>query len=590
MNVKKILKLNFNIIGQVFHISKGYVLGNLISETFYNMVPILNLIMLKIVVDMIVEKTIAIENIIIVIMGFGIVQTLLMVQHTYIMNVYNPEQELKINKVMYEKMFNAVKKVDLEDIESAEFYNTYVKASGEIDTRIIEVCETFFSTVAGALAIISVITVMANLNVVFILFGFANVILNVKLMTKKNKHMYALNMKKIPFERKFDYIKRLFFLQDFAKEIRTFSTNLFFCELEESTDEQVHLVRKYAKSINVVDSFGMLLRMSISILMIIYLAYEISSGKMAVGDFMAIINAVSTLTMYLGVVLQSYPQMQNHSLYIENIQTVLNYESKIEAEGKEVLPNISEMRFEHVGYSYPSNTFSLKDISLTLGKGKKIAIVGYNGAGKSTIIKLLLRLYMPTNGTIKINGKPNIQYDVGDLRKHIAPVFQDFEIYALSVAENVLMKKPQSEQDREIVRKALIKADLYEKIASLPEGIDTIVSTEFDESGINLSGGEKQKLALARAIAMDSEILVLDEPSSSMDPESEYKLLETIFELEGDKSLVIVTHRLAFANRMDEICFVENGEITERGTHIELMDLKGKYFEFYNKQSSVYLI
>lgn len=152
------------------------------------------------------------------------------------------------------------------------------------------------------------------------------------------------------------------------------------------------------------------------------------------------------------------------------------------------------------------------------------------------------------------------------------------------------MRRVEGKEDIQKIENALKKAGLYEKVTNLPDGINIIVSTEFNEKGISLSGGEKQKLALARAIAMDSEVLVLDEPSSSLDPESEYNLLETIFDIAKNNSLVIITHRLAFANKMDEICFMEDGKIIERGTHSQLMALEGKYCEFYNMQSNAYSI
>jgi ATP-binding cassette subfamily B protein len=585
----KIIKNNTKIIKQVYGISKGYVILNIISETLYNIVPVLNLLLLKVVVDLIIDGVgSSFSSIIWVIAIFGIVQTLFMVQRTYINNVYNPKIELIINRKMHDKMFAAIKNVDLSDIESSSFYNTYVKATSEIDTRIIAVCKTFFSSVSGMLAIISIIAVMVKLNPVFILFGCINVFLNLKLMTKKNKYSFELNMKKIPYTRVFDYIKRVFFLQDYAKEIRTFPTELLSEKAHESTDSQIDLVKTYAKPINTVDSLGMIIRMGISIIMLLYLSYDITKGRMAVGDFMAIVNGVSTLTMYLGIMLQMYPSMQQHSQYIENIDAVLTYKSNVEVSGSKKLNEFPEVYFNDVDFTYPSGTFSLKNISLDIKRGKKLAIVGYNGAGKSTFIKLLLKLYMPTKGNININNELNSLYDTKDMRKHIIPVFQDFEIYALSIAENILMRYVKDEEDIEKVENALKKAGLYEKVSNLPNGINTIVSTEFDDNGINLSGGEKQKLALARAIAMDSEILVLDEPSSSLDPESEHNLLETIFDITKNKSLVIITHRLAFANKMDEICFMEDGKIVERGTHSELIALEGKYYEFYNMQSNAY--
>ena len=223
---------------------------------------------------------------------------------------------------------------------------------------------------------------------------------------------------------------------------------------------------------------------------------------------------------------------------------------------------------------------------MTIKSGQKIALVGYNGAGKSTLIKLLLRLYDVSSGEILFNGENVKNFTLNSYRNNFATVFQDFQIYAATIAENVLSGE-YIEKNKKTVLTALSKSGFDHKLLSLPDDIFTPLTKEFDNDGTNLSGGEAQKIAIARVFAKPCDIIILDEPSSALDPISEYELNRTIME-NSDKTVIIISHRLSTTRNADMIYMLENGEIIEQGNHEQLIRIDGKYAEMFNKQAEKY--
>jgi len=230
---------------------------------------------------------------------------------------------------------------------------------------------------------------------------------------------------------------------------------------------------------------------------------------------------------------------------------------------------------------------SLDGINLTIKRGEKIAIVGYNGAGKTTLTKLLMRLYDPTEGEILYNGRDLKDYDIPSLRARIGTVFQDYKIFAATIAENVLSDTC-AEADRDTVIDALTKATFSDKLNSLEKGMDTELTKEFSEEGVNLSGGESQKVAIARIFARPYDLIIMDEPSSALDPTAEYELNHTILEYAKDKTVVFISHRLSTTRMADKILMFADGKLMESGTHDELMALNGKYAEMFRLQAEKY--
>jgi ATP-binding cassette subfamily B protein len=250
---------------------------------------------------------------------------------------------------------------------------------------------------------------------------------------------------------------------------------------------------------------------------------------------------------------------------------------------------------QNVVFKYKDDSENvLHDVSMSIKAGEKIALVGHNGAGKSTLVKLIMRLYDPTEGRILLNGTDIRAYNLQAYRALIGVVFQDYRMFSLSAAENVMMKRITSPEDREKAAEALRESSAYELIQTLKHKEETILTREFDDEGAVLSGGEYQKIAVARAFAKDARLLIMDEPSSALDPIAEHTMYETIMRLcarkeNADKLAIIISHRLSSAAGADRVYMLEQGKVIEYGTHRELVRANGAYADMYKKQAESYL-
>ena len=231
---------------------------------------------------------------------------------------------------------------------------------------------------------------------------------------------------------------------------------------------------------------------------------------------------------------------------------------------------------------------TLKHVNMSLHKGERIALVGANGSGKTTLVKLLLRLYDPAEGSVTLDGTDVRDLSVADYRGAFSSVFQDFKIFATTIAENVMNGKYNAMEDEKTVLKALESADFSEKLSELPEGIHTHLTREFNEKGVNLSGGESQKIAIARVFARDYPIVIMDEPSSALDPMAEYTLNQSILHNTNEKTVIFISHRLSTTRIADKIYMFDTGSLIEEGSHSELLEKDGKYAEMFKVQSEKY--
>ena len=278
--------------------------------------------------------------------------------------------------------------------------------------------------------------------------------------------------------------------------------------------------------------------------------------------------------------------------YAEKFRKLLDYEPVIEvADGLTPDKSAGALELHNVSFRYPNtDKDTLKDISIEIKPGEKIAIVGENGAGKTTFVKLLMRLYDVTDGSIKYNGHDIREYKTSEYRKKISAVFQDYNIYAATLAENVLLRTYKKEDEKDVIE-ALKKADFSKKLSKLPDGIYTNLTREFSEDGVNLSGGESQKIAISRVFLNDEDraISILDEPSSALDPVSEYKLNKNLIDHAQNDTVIFISHRLSTTRMADRIYLFEHGSIIEQGSHEELMAHNGRYREMFDRQAKNYI-
>ena len=300
--------------------------------------------------------------------------------------------------------------------------------------------------------------------------------------------------------------------------------------------------------------------------------------------------AMSTSSWILITMFNNFIEAMKNGQFLEYFRTFMEYREKIPEDQDGIIPEekVRSVEFRNVCFEYKEKEPIINNLSFKLEGDKVCALVGHNGAGKSTIIKLLFRLYDPTRGEILVNGINIRKYNLKAYRKLFSAAFQDYRIMAMSVKDNVIMGEKIDDPD-ETAARALRCAGVWDKIASLPKGLDTVMTKEFDDNGAVLSGGEQQKIVAARAFARNASVKIFDEPSSALDPIAEYELYKGIMEESKGHITVFISHRLSSVKDADVVFMLEHGTIIEQGSHKELMALGGKYCEMFTKQVRNYL-
>ena len=502
-----------------------------------------------------------------------------------------PKIREKIKMMLYEK----AKELDLACYDNPEFYNEQVLAISEVDKQIDRGIQFIQNTLSGITVFISTGIYFLMRDKVSIFFAAASFVLSFAFNQMYNKLNYLVRIEGIPFTRKRDYVKRIFYLNDYAKEIRLNPdvSDILFERFEEANAEVYKVEKKYA---NRKFLLGFLRRyvsnaMFGDVLYISYLVFQAAvRGTLSFSTVAILYNSFGRLKEGMRIFTDVYPFASETSLYVSKIRKFLDYQPKIVSE-EGLIPSdgAKEIELKKVSFAYGDKTdMLLKDIDLHIRPGEKIALVGYNGAGKTTLVKLLMRLYDVKSGEILADGTDIRKYDVKQYRNTIGTVFQDFQIFGGNVRENVILNVDEC-SDEERIRQALTDSGLINRVNSLPAGLDTELTTEFAKDGVNLSGGESQKLAIARVFYKNAGLMILDEPSSALDPIAEYQLNHAMMEATKDKSVIFISHRLSTTRLADRIIMLENGRIVEQGNHEELLKQNGKYAQMWKVQAGAYI-
>lgn len=496
----------------------------------------------------------------------------------------------KIFKALNNMIFDKAAQVDISCYEDPEFYDKYQRAT-EILTGglFIAYSYTFANVIGGLISFVSVIGIVASIDITYLLF-LMPILLVFAVEVWKSRVVYKRDLKMTTNNRVKAYAQRMVFLKDFSKDIRT--SNIFSViksRFDDAVKSNIEILRSYGMKLFIFSMVSSFLGELIPIVgTYAFAGYQfIVTKALAVSGFSVVLSSINSVREATTRIADSFSELSAVALYFQNLHDFFDYESKI-ISGSKKTEKFESLEFKNVSFKYPSaENYSLKNVSLKINKGETIAVVGVNGAGKTTFVKLLLRFYDVTEGEILYNGINIKEYDLDDLRNRFATVFQDYKNFALSVNENVMCKIC-DEQDKEIARQALIKSGVYDKISTLDHGADTVLTREFDENGAGLSGGEAQKTAAARMFARNFDIAILDEPSSALDPIAEYKMYENLISATKNKTVIYISHRLSSAVLSDKIFVLGAGTVLESGTHSELMNTNGEYAKMFALQASSY--
>ena len=500
----------------------------------------------------------------------------------------------KLYRALKEQMYAKAAEIDLSCYDDPDYYNDFVLAVAEAETSIDR-----FLTMCNM--IVQALTVLFTTGVFYlmtdaagILFVLASFILRFFVSKALNKLNYEVRLNVNPLERKRNYVSRVFYLNDYAKELRLHPKvgESLEKEFSEADDEIASLQKKAGRKRSIL-SFTNDYLVGDFLLDGLYITYLVFQAAVLhtidYSNAVVLFNRTGSLRRCMVNLADIFPKAQENSLYVDKIRAFLEYEPQIERnEGTSVARSNEGINLNDVSFRYREDLENtLEHISLTVKPGEKIAIVGYNGAGKTTLIKLLMRLYDPTSGSITYRGHDIREYSPREYRKRIGVVFQDYQMYGASLGENVVMTTMEPDYADGVVR-ALDQAGFGKRLKSLSKGIDTQVTTEFDKYGVNFSGGESQKIAISRAFYEDADILIMDEPSSALDPIAEYELNKAMESAAQGKTVFYISHRLSTTRDADRIIMLENGRIVEEGTHDSLLALEGRYAQMWKVQAGRY--
>ena len=322
-----------------------------------------------------------------------------------------------------------------------------------------------------------------------------------------------------------------------------------------------------------------------------YLICQVIQGNVTIGDFTMYTASFATFFNFINELLTHAGNLLACSREVDDFRSFLDFWGGDEEDGGIPVPKLDsyEFTFKNVSFRYPkAEAYALKNLNLTVKAGERLAVVGLNGAGKSTFIKLLLRLYEPTEGEILLNGVNVKDYNRHDYYQVFAPVFQTVELFAFPLAENISMQAP-DETDAKKAEECLQAAGLKEKLEALPKGVKTEVLKVIYDDGVDFSGGEKQKIALARALYKDAPVVVLDEPTAALDAVAESRLYEDFDKLIGGKTAVYISHRLSSTQFCNHVAMFSGGEMVEYGTHKSLLEQDGEYAKMFRIQAQYYM-
>ena len=505
-----------------------------------------------------------------------------------------PVSQAVVNKGLYRKLFKKSRNVELSCFEDSDFYDKYTLAMEKADTRIISTTEALFKTFFGAIASVCAFVFMYQIDKISVLFIIFPVIGNFVFNRRISRIDYQRNQDMAPHNRRIAYINRVMYLPDYAKEMRlTGVFRLMRHQYKDAIAGVSDVTKKYTKRAMILHWLYVMFTFTFIFEgLLIYGAYRtVVSHTMSLAQLSVITSMMVSTTWILIGFTEALTELFKNGLFVEYLRRFMEYKERIPEDyaGDDPGTEIRSIEFRDVSFAYKDKEV-ISHLSMEFRGGKTYALVGHNGAGKTTIIKLLLRFYDPTSGQILLNGRDIREYDLRKYRNLFATAFQDHRMFSMTVAENVIMGEPIPQEEQESrVTEALKLAGAYDKVMSLPKGIDTILTHEFDDKGAVLSGGEFQKIVVARAFVKECPFKVFDEPSSALDPIAEGTLFDNIYRTCEKNTLVFISHRLSSVQSADWVYLLSDGTVKEAGTHDMLMKQHGIYADMYEKQAKNYL-
>ena len=527
-----------------------------------------------------------------IILFYSIILLILSLINNVFDSFYSEKKESEIQLLINRDICNYASKVDYNCFDNPDFYDTYTWTLKQFSAQSAGARRILINFCIAISTIVSMTSFISVLSPSIIILVVLQILILAFIEIKQNKTNIIKQEELNSINRHIDYNNTVFYGKQYAADIRcTYLTKYMFSNYEEMQKCKISTIKKFEKKLFAYTGLQNVFGRAYTVLLMMIICYQftISKSIVGVGKFSSLLNAAGQLSSSLYKMVGVFKSINASSLYVDKFRDFQKMSEKSMVASSVPLKKISDMpysiEFRNVFFKYPSTNFELNNISLRINKGEKVAIVGENGMGKSTLIKLLLRLYDCNSGDIFVNGINIKDISVDKYRQSIGVAFQAPHIYALSLRQNVSLYLSDPIENMESILKRVQLSDIIHKSDA---NEDTELTRQFDKNGIELSGGEIQKISLARVFSKQFGMIVLDEASSALDPNAEYEMNKIIFDSPNSTTTLLVAHRLSSIKDADHIYVMHNGIITEHGNHDELMSYKGLYYEMFNKQAEKY--
>lgn len=523
-----------------------------------------------------------------VIIVFVILLVLLLID--FFLSCYQGYVDRNFNARIALRFYDQISKIDYDFYENPDFLNDYMRSLERGASNISQCANNSFRLIVLIFQSSSVLAILLSIHYAVIIYvlviGIIYFLIRMIMSKLSNKYYSSIQQ----YNRRTWYSNRAFTLKDSNADIKT--TDIDKLLLENNDNSYSKIISYHDKIIAKRSILAIVCEVMVSLLYpgIIAILCLVTIKDLQLSSFASLTVAATTLASYISQFASILGMLQDNNVECKVAFNFFKNVGKIEGEdNNQFTEDFNNLKINNISFSYDKSYQAINDISMEINKGEKIAIVGINGAGKTTLVKLLLRLYDVDSGNILINNQDYKTLNTKSLRKKVGAVFQNIEVYAVTIAENVLLREVKNEDDIKLVNDALKFSGLYDYVYSLKDNINTKVTREFHRQGIIFSGGQMQKLAIARGYAQDYQLFILDEPSSALDPIAEAKVYDNMLELGKNKTMIFISHRLTTTVNADKIYLFEYGKIIEQGTHKQLMELNGQYKKMFDSQAIKYL-
>lgn len=585
----RVLRCNWLLIKKIYAYNKLLFFVRILFATIGSLSSIVTVLLPLYLIEALMSNDM--RRLIFVVGGYLIIKSIIQVLTIFYNNYYRVASE-KMYVAIINELLRKSLTLDLCYFHKSESYAKFSRAFSNCCSVVDRSNDALQSALSAVIRILMLIGLALWLSpvsaVMVVVFTFISVFFN-KLVSKIG---FNYNLIFSKYGKRVNYMYRLFYTPQFIRDIKAnVMEDFIFIKKDEINDEILRLTEEQTKKTlphNVVLTVSEVLEYSA---MALYFGIMVIVGRIYFAAYFTTLAAYQQARSAFAELMQVYSTLYENSLFAEDYLAFMETDEDATYNPSGIVitaAEINKIEFEDVVFTYPNTDApALDKVTFVINKGEKIAIVGKNGAGKTTIIKLLLRLYVPDSGQIKINGADIAMYCEKSLRMSIKTIFQDYAMYALSIYDNITLGRKYSIND---VQAGLEAMDMKKKVDALEKGVDTPITSQVYDGGVEFSGGETQKIALARIFVGGTGFVVLDEPTSSLDPYAEYELYKKLLnDMSATDTVIVISHRLTLTHKMTKIMVIDSGKIKEEGTHNELLSKKGIYAEMYSIQAEKYI-